>query len=424
MAKHIKDFYIDQETCMRCSCCKFTDPYAPTRSETLYSCPSIHKYNFHAFSGGGKYSVAFSINEGHTDINETTADIAYKCTLCGACDTICKSNFKYMDPMDNILALRMDCVEAGQTLKPHEEMIASLKENGNMLCADRAGRIAWEDKTPVKQLVKKETGKYFFHAGCLYGYDESLQERLVGMVNLLCEAGVDLITAGVSETCCGSKALQLGFIEEGKAAARALKTKLEKAEAKVLVTPCAHCYSAFKYYYPKFGIDLGVEIMHVTEVFDSLIADGAIKPGATEVGTVTYHDPCNLGRKSEPPKPDFDGDKRERPMALTRTGELGIFDEPRNVITAIPGVELVEMERKRQYSYCCGNGAGVAEANPDLVEFAGKQRIQEAGFTGADTLVTACPWCERSLRDAAEKEGMDLQVMDVADLVIKSVKEV
>ena len=417
---HLKDFHIDQGTCMRCSSCKFTEFYHAKRGETLYGCPSIHKYNFHAYSGSGKLHVGFSINEEHTKLDEAAADVAYKCTLCGSCDFACKTFFKYIDVGENIEALRIACVDEGYGLPEHAEMIKSMKSKGNTLKKSKASRIKWTENAKIKTLDGGETGKVMFHSGCMYGYDKKLTKRLTGLVNVLSDAGVDLITAGTDETCCGGKAIQLGYIDAGKAAAKALMAKLEKSGAKKIVTPCAHCYSAFKYYYPKHGIDLGVEVLHTSELLCRLVESGDLVLNALKPINVTYHDPCNLGRRSEPPKPEFKGDKKLRPMELTRTGELGIYDEPRNIIKAIPDVNLVEMDRIREYAYCCGAGAGVEEANPDLKEFAGRERIKEAAFTGTSTIVTACPWCEESLKSAARQEGIDLKVIDLTDLVIKS----
>jgi heterodisulfide reductase subunit D len=416
----LKDYQIDQATCNRCSTCKWVPYYRVNRAETLYGCPSISKYKFHAYSGSGKLHVGFSINEGHTKLDMAAADIAYKCTLCGACDFACKTYYKYIDVAENIEELRIASVKGGFTLPAHLEMITSMKKNGNTLKKPKSSRNDWSSVAAIKTLAKGEKGRVMFHAGCKYSYDAGLQEKLQGTVKVLGNAGVDLVTAGTQEACCGGKALQLGYIDAGTAAAKALKKNLEKSGAKTILTSCAHCYSAFKYYYPRHGVDLGVEVLHTTELFSRLVERGDLDLNTSIPMKVTYHDPCNLGRRSEPYKGKYEGNKRERPMELTRTGEQGVYSEPRKLLEAIPGIKLIEMDRTKAWSYCCGAGAGVEEANPGLKDFAASERIMEAEFTETEAVVTACPWCEESLRSAAEKKGSKLKVMDIADLLIQS----
>jgi Fe-S oxidoreductase len=114
------------------------------------------------------------------------------------------------------------------------------------------------------------------------------------------------------------------------------------------------------------------------------------------------------------------GDKLERPMSMKRAGRKGVYEAPRELLRAIPGLELVEMERIREYSLCCGAGGGVYEAFPDFASDAARERLEEAAATGAEALVTACPWCEKVFRETVEQTGQDLVIYDVADLVLLS----
>ena len=135
---------------------------------------------------------------------------------------------------------------------------------------------------------------------------------------------------------------------------------------------------------------------------------------------VTYHDPCHLGRKGEPFTQEWQGDKLERPMSLKRSGRKGIYEPPRNVIRAIPGMTLTEMERIREYSWCCGLGGGVMEAFPSFGSWTAQERIEEALATGAEALVTSCPWCVRSFKDAVAESKADIGVYDLTELILKS----
>ena len=142
---------------------------------------------------------------------------------------------------------------------------------------------------------------------------------------------------------------------------------------------------------------------------------------------VTYHDPCNLGRKGVAFAGCFDGNKLDRPDDMRRNGRGGVYDEPRAVIAAIPGVELVEMERIREYSWCCGAGGGCAESREDFSLATAKERIEEALATGADTLVTSCPWCVHNFNlalDAMTVDGEErrLAVTDIQSFVLDSME--
>ena len=191
-----------------------------------------------------------------------------------------------------------------------------------------------------------------------------------------------------------------------------------KSGADVIVTADAHAYQAFRYHYPRHGLLMDKKVIHITQLTADLIRNGLLKPAKTADLKVTYHDPCNLGRKSEPFRSDYWGqNKRRRPMELVRTGDLGEYAAPREILEAIPGVELIEMNRRKGWAYCCGNGAGVAEVNPELLEMIGKERADEAKMTGADVLITACPMCEYALTQAGS-----MPVMDIMDLVLEYYK--
>jgi len=188
----------------------------------------------------------------------------------------------------------------------------------------------------------------------------------------------------------------------------------------VLVTPCADGYAAFKYLYPMSGVELPVEVMHVSQVMEKMIASGRLHP-RRELGLeVTYHDPCHLGRMGEPFLGGWTGDKRDRLRSMSRTGKRGEYDAPRNLIKAIPGVELKEMERIREYSWCCGAGGGVIDAFPEYAMWTAIERLEEAASTGAEALVTSCPWCERMFRDAVEESEFKMRVLDLNELMVES----
>ena len=409
----LMDYKVDQGWCNRCSNCKFIPSYRIKKSETMYVCPSITEYNFHAYSGSGKLEVGYSINDGHTKLNDTTKQVAYRCTLCGACDYTCKVFRKDIDVTENIEELRKECVSKGFIYPEHQAIIDSIRKNGNQLCRDAAKKIDWTKGLKIKKVADGQTGEIYFYAGDVNSFTAGFAKRNKQIAKLLLAKGLDLISGGTAEPTAADKAFDLGFIKEGVKAAKILAKEIKRSGAKTLVTTDAHAFMAFRYYYPRYGVELGVEVLHITQLLERMYNQGLLKAkSADKKIKVTYHDPCNLGRRSEPWKGEYEGDKRRRPMELTRTGDLGVYQAPRTLIEAIGNIELVEMDRIKGWAWCCGNGAGVAEIAPELLENTAKNRMKEAEMTGADVLVTACPLCEQALGKAA-----GIKVMDVLDLV-------
>jgi Fe-S oxidoreductase len=168
-------------------------------------------------------------------------------------------------------------------------------------------------------------------------------------------------------------------------------------------------------------------VLHITEYLDRLIKEGKLRPAKEVPLRVTYQDPCHLGRLSEPFEP-WEGEEKKilgqvvttDPPKTYRRGTNGVYEPPRNVLESIPGIELVEMERIKEYAWCCGAGGGVKEAYPDFALWTAQERIEEAAATGAEALVTACPWCERNFGDAVEQSREKMKILDVSTLLLES----
>ncbi len=417
----LEEYRRDMEGCSRCSSCKWV-PMSQIKSHRFSQvCPSISRYNFHSFAGSGKLMLGLSILDKRIEVDESVADVVYKCTLCGACDANCKVYRDDIDITEVIEEIRATCVENGQFLAEHRMMIDDLKREDNVFGERKSDRGNWAQGLDLKDANAQKVD-VLFHAGCRFSYDEDLLDIIRGAAMLIKDAGVDLGIAEKAESCCGGRAFGLGFRGDAKNFAEDMAGRVKSSGAKILLTPCADCYGAFKYAYPRMGVDLGVKVMHISQYLGELTANRKLTLTNRVDKKVTYHDPCHLGRRSEPYRGPWKGNKLLRHSAFKRDGRKGEFDAPRELIRSIPGVQLVEMERIREYSWCCGAGGGVWESDEELSDFAAKERIEEALTTGADTLATSCPWCERNLRDAAESMGADIEIVDVTELVARSVK--
>lgn len=417
----LKDYERDMTGCSRCSICKWI-PLNQIKSWRFANvCPSISRYNFHAYSGGGRMLMGLSILQGRSELTEVVTDIIYKCTLCGACDVSCKQYRDDIDISETLQAFRIRCVEEGQLIPEHTVMIDNLRREGNVFGKPKTERGRWAEGLDVKD-INEEQADVFFHAGCNYSYDEELWPIVRGAVTLLENAGVDVGIAGGEESCCGGRAYEIGYQGELEKYAEDVIGRVKASGANKLVTACSDCYSTFKYYYPKIGKALGVEVLHITEYIDRLIREGKIKPTKSVPMRITYHDPCHLGRRGESYVGEWKGDnKLLRPLKYKRTGKEGVYNPPRNILKSIPGLELVEMERIKEYSWCCGAGGGVKEAYPDFSIWTAMERVEEAKATGAEAIVTACPWCERNFKDAIKESGERVEVYDVIELVLRAI---
>jgi Fe-S oxidoreductase len=253
-----------------------------------------------------------------------------------------------------------------------------------------------------------------------------MQKLAKATAKILQKAGVNFGIAGDAETCCGGRAYQMGYEKDFLAQAKKNMAMIKKSGAKTLVTGCADGYQAFKVLYDKFDLKGNLEVLHISEYIARLIKNGKLKLKKKANLSVTYHDPCRLGRLGEPwihwkgtkvPGDRFVFD----PPKEYRRGAKGIYEPPRDIIKSIPGVRFTEMTRIKEYSWCCGAGGGVNESNPDFAKWTAKKRLDEAVSTGAEAIVTACPWCEKTFNEAIKESGSSLKVYDIVELVEKAI---
>jgi Fe-S oxidoreductase len=298
-----------------------------------------------------------------------------------------------------------------------------------MMQAKKADRGNWAKGLNLKNITEDKAAVYF-HTGCRYSFDEELWPIVKSAAKLLQKAGIDFAIAGKDENCCGGRSYEMGYQGELTKYAENNLEMLKNAGVKTVVTACSDCYYAFKVLYPKLMGAKGsnLKVLHITEYLDQLIKDKKLKLTKQIPMVVTYHDPCHLGRMGEPfipwqgvEKKVFSQSYIYDPPKPWRKGTYGIYEPPRDVIKAVPGVNLVEMERRKEYSWCCGAGGGVIDSYPDFANWTAMERIAEARETGAEALVTACPWCKRNFTNALNESGERLKVMDIIELVEQAV---
>ncbi len=419
----LEQYQGDMDMCCRCSTCKFIPMQQVKGEQYANVCPSIARYNFHAYSAGGRLNIGSSMLKNGFNYTDRLLDIVYNCQLCGACGVSCNYAMD-MEVLEPIHEFRIKTIEDGHTNPALEKTIAGLKKTGSMVPV-KGKRGDWAKGLNVKDATREKVD-VLLHVGCLVSYDTEMQKLAKSTVKILQKAGIDFGIAGDAETCCGGRAYQMGYKDTFMEQAKKNAAMIKKSGAKTVVTICADGYQAIKVLYERYNLRGDVEVLHISEYIDELIKAGKLKPRRKVNLAVTYHDPCRLGRLGEPwvhwEGKKIPGDRFVfDPPKPYRRGTNGVYEPPRDVIKAIPGIRFTEMTRIKEYSWCCGAGGGVSESNPEFAVWTSKDRINEAISTGAEAIVTACPWCEKTLNEAVKESGSNMKVFDIVELVEKAI---
>jgi len=377
-------------TCPKCKVC--TANLHPGETEFLKLCPAFTRYGWFAYSGGGKCYLAQALLEGAVEPDEDFADVLFHCTLCRSCAQQCGAD---QDPTQVARLVRREVVKAlGGPPGDARTVVKSTVNYRNPYQQPKAMRYRWAKGLGLKDATKGKVDTLYY-VGCTAAMIPARAHFALNTVELLRAAGEDFGTLGQKEICCGSTTYNLGEEDIFREIVAENVDMLNALGVERVLTSCSGCYSVMKNEYPKIK-RRNFEVVHVVEYLDSLISEGRLKPSKTVEMKVTYHDPCHLGRYSE------------------------IYDAPRRILEAIPGIELVEMPRSREKSWCCGAGAGVKTAYPDFAMWTGTERVNEAKETGAEAIVTACPFCEGNLSDVIAATESGLGIYDITDLLLQS----
>jgi len=317
----------------------------------------------------------------------------WDCTSCFTCVERCP---KDVQPAELIINLRGQLVESGRIPETIGTALMGVFRQGNPSGVAREDRTAWINGTEIK--AAQAGCELLYFVCCTASYDQRVQPVARALVRAFQAAGLDFGTLGTEESCCGSGVRRMGEVGLFEMLAEENGELIRSTGAGRVVTTSPHCFNTFK---KEYGLD-EIDILHYTQLVAELIDQGKLELTNEVNKKVTYHDPCFLGKQNQ------------------------VFDEPRSIIQAIPGVELVEMDRNRERSLCCEGGGGRMWAEgTNLEERLAFQRVHEAADTGAEILAVACPFCLLTLEDAVKVEGLDeadqdgrtLKVLDIMELV-------
>jgi len=410
--KELRDYRRWAWNCFRDSMCKHVFPWHTKNPDYYQICPSLMKYRFDGYAAQGKMDIARALIEGEIEWSDKILEIIYADPLCGACDYIC-GRVKEMQPGRIIQAMRAQALHDGQTPPGgFGELLLSLREYLNPYKKYNGARLNWINKLPSNledSIVTTGKTKTLLFAGCFPMHDQASENIARNAVELLSRSGINFGVLGERERCCGNPSLRLGDNEQFIAFARENIRLFNEMGVAKLVTICPFCYSTFKRDYPEVGEKMNFEVVHILPMVAELIREGQIKLSKRIRLNATYHDPCHLGRLGG--------------HGISGTGAFsGIYDEPRQIINAIPDLEIVEMPRNKDDALCCGGGGWLTQGYPELAGFTAKHRVSEAKATGAEALITFCPHCEQNLSLATDDEEYSMKVYDLLDLVVQAIE--
>jgi len=382
------EFITDDQhaSCLRCGLC-------------LAVCPVYRVTLREMDAPRGRIALLNALAEGKLEPGEEFASSYYGCLLCGACATICPSGV----PLEDILQAARDDMHQYR-LQP--ENLARLGQiigqHYNISGEDNESRLIWTDnmeKEPAG-VRPRDTAEVVYFVGCVGSFFPRSYRLPQTMVQIMEKAGLDYALLGAEERCCGYPLLINGQLEEAGDLIRHNLETVRNLQAKKIVFTCPSCLHIWSHVYREVaGEELPFELLHATELLADMVDEGKLKFREMPAQRVTYHDPCDLGRKE------------------------GIFDAPRRILEAIPGLELVEMRDNRENSHCCGGGGNVETFNAALSQSVSDLRLAQAKEVEAKIIASACQQCERTLTDAARRNRLRVRVMDVAELALKALDE-
>ncbi|MFW9987828.1 MAG: (Fe-S)-binding protein [Candidatus Odinarchaeota archaeon] len=366
--------------CFRCGYCKFTYDYSD------FNCPSYKKHRFETYSTGGRMWLIYGLISGEIEWNERVANVIYACPTCGNCTENCKFD-KFKDFLVDIIeAARTEAVKNG--FCPEKQKIL-LERTENPEFHNPYGEPNSDNTDLKKKYNLPDQAEWVYFIGCTSNYrQKNLRDATI---RFLKKTQIDFTL--IDEHCCCSPILRTGQTNPVIDIMNYNITQINKAAAKKVITSCAGCYRTMKKDWIKLGADYDFEVYHTVDLIKELLDDGSMKIKSEFNKTLTYHDPCHLGR------------------------HIGKYEEPREVYKKIPGINFVEMQRNRENAWCCGAGGGVKIGYPEWSVEISKERLDEAKETGASIVSSICPFCRTNLSDANEKYNMGFEVIDLVEIL-------
>ena len=355
----------------------------------LPNCPVYLVEGKESSAPRGRNAITRAVIEERLEWSTDIEKAIFSCLGCGACTAAC---FPKVETRELVFRDRECLVGEGLYPKIADRVAKFIDEEHNISDDDNAERGEWQEliRDLPAHAFEKAHAEVIFFVGCVASFFPLAQKVPINMSLILQQADVDFTILGGEEWCCGFPLIGAGMPDKMQALMDHNLKKVEEVGAKSIVFTCPSCYHTWKTLYKP-----DVELYHASQMLHRMIKDGQIKLKEIDA-TVTYHDPCDLGRNS------------------------GVFEEPREVLKAIPGLKLKELADNRQLSMCCGGGGNVEMVNPELSGKVAQMKLDEISRTGADMVVSSCQQCLRTIATRARRQKMDLVVKDLTELVAEA----
>jgi Fe-S oxidoreductase len=372
--------------CFRCGYCKLPSSYEDI------NCPSYLKYRFETYSPGGRMWLLKAWLDEEIKAGPHFSEILYSCAACGNCVEHCVFPKFKADLLNAFTAGREELVDQGAVPTVVSDFFKAVHLYGNPYKLPDEQRDAWTQGIDVPSYTDEE---YLLYVGCPGSFDERGQKMARAVAALFTGLGISFGILGKEERCDGNEVKTLGEVGLFEMLARNNIDQFAKKGVRKVVTLSPHAYHAMKNDYPRYGARF--EVLHYTHLLARFIGKKGLGRRGTPV-KVTFHDPCYLGRHN------------------------GDYYTARTILSAVGGVELVEMDRNRADALCCGGGGG--NFFTDILgggqEASSRVRVREAVRTGADVLAVACPKCAKMFEDAVKAENLDdrIAVRDIAEIIL------
>lgn len=337
-----------------------------------------------------QFSIRKIIRQATFGLTEIESEDIWRCTTCGRCPQQCPRGVKQIEVGVSLRRVASNYEVFPASVRSARSARASIISEGNPLQGERKKRADWAKGLPVKKFTEGMEALYF--VGCYLSYDPRMKKVATATANILNSAGADFGILGSQENCCGESIRKTGSEEVFKRLAKEnIKTFIDSDVKKIIVSS-PHCFHTFKNEYPEFMVNF--EVVHINQYLLELINEGRLELKGEFSKKVTYHDPCYLGRHND------------------------IYDEPREILKKIPGLELTEMVDSRKDALCCGGGGGRIWMDTPKEERFSDLRLVQANEVGAEVLVTSCPYCITNF----EESRLNLEYEDV--LEVKDITEI
>ncbi len=337
------------------------------------------------------FSMRKLIREATFGLTDIESEDLWRCTTCGKCPQACPRGVKQIESGVALRRIASENDVFPAPVAPVRTVSVGLMGEGNPFNEERSKRADWAEGLSVKPF--KEGMEVLYFSCCYLSYAPRLKKVAAATAAILNKAGVKFGILGSKESCCGESIRKTGNEDLYKRLAKEnIKAFIESGVKKILVSS-PHSYHTFKNEYPEFMANF--EVVHISQYLSELIKDGRLKLTGEYGKKVTYHDPCYAGRHN------------------------GIFDEPREVLRSVSGLELVEMPDSRENSLCCGGGGGRIWVETPKGERFSDLRLEQAIAVGAEVLVTSCPYCITNFEDSrlSLDEGAVLEIRDITEII-------